>query len=342
MTRTVLVTGGAGFIGSNFVRMLVELRPDWRIVNLDKLTYAGNLENLTDIEGHPGYAFVHGDVAVTEDVERAFDAAGESGVSDVVHFAAESHVDRSILGGLPFVTANVVGTQVLLDVARARGVQRFVHVSTDEVYGSLGKTGFFTEETPLAPNSPYSASKAGSDMLVRAAHHTHGFPALITRCSNNYGPFQFPEKVIPLFVTNAIDDIPVPLYGDGKNVRDWLHVLDHCRAVDLLVELGVDGEVYNIGGGNDIPNIDLTHQILDLLGKPRSLIRPVADRPGHDRRYCLDTTKLRGMGWVPRAAFDDGLRETVDWYRRNEWWWRPIKEHDPAFRSYYQAQYERR
>ncbi|MEL6715396.1 MAG: dTDP-glucose 4,6-dehydratase [Planctomycetota bacterium] len=231
MTRTILVTGGAGFIGSNFVQMLVEDRPDDRIVNLDALTYAGNLENLAGFEDSAGYTFVHGDIVVQEDVARAFDAAGESGVSHVVHFAAESHVDRSIQGGLPFVQANVIGTQVLLDESRKRGVERFVHVSTDEVYGSLGKTGFFTETTPLAPNSPYSASKAGSDMLVRAACHTHGFPGLITRCSNNYGPYQFPEKLIPLMIANAREGKKLPVYGDGMQIRDWLYVRDHCEAI---------------------------------------------------------------------------------------------------------------
>jgi dTDP-glucose 4,6-dehydratase len=338
MTRTVLVTGGAGFIGSNFVRMLVELRPDWRIVNLDKLTYAGNLENLTDIEGHPGYAFVHGDVAVTEDVERAFDAAGESGVSDVVHFAAESHVDRSILGGLPFVTANVVGTQVLLDVARARGVQRFVHVSTDEVYGSLGKTGFFTEETPLAPNSPYSASKAGSDMLVRAAHHTHGFPALITRCSNNYGPFQFPEKLIPLMIANAREDKPLPVYGDGMQIRDWLFVRDHCEAILAVQERGTVGDVYNIGGHNEFPNIEIVRRILATLGKGLELITYVKDRPGHDRRYAIDAAKIeRELGWRPRYTFEAALPETIDWYLHNDPWLARVRS--GTYREYYARQY---
>ena len=338
MTRSVLVTGGAGFIGSNFVRMLVELRPDWRIVNLDKLTYAGNLENLTDIEGHDGYTFVHGDVAVTEDVERACDAAGTSGVSDVVHFAAESHVDRSILGGLPFVTANVVGTQVLMDVARARGVQRFVHVSTDEVYGSLGKTGLFTEETPLAPNSPYSASKAGSDMLVRAAHHTHGFPALTTRCSNNYGPFQFPEKLIPLMIANAREDKPLPVYGDGMQIRDWLYVRDHCEAILAVQERGTVGEVYNIGGHNEYPNIAIVHRILAALGKGEELITYVKDRPGHDRRYAIDAAKIeRELGWRPRFTFEEALPLTIDWYLNNDPWLARVRS--GSYREYYTRQY---
>jgi dTDP-glucose 4,6-dehydratase len=338
MTRTVLVTGGAGFIGSNFVRMLVELRPSWRIVNLDKLTYAGNLENLTDIEGHTGYVFVQGDVAVTEDVTRAFDAAGASGVSDVVHFAAESHVDRSILGGLPFVTANVVGTQVLLDVARARGVQRFVHVSTDEVYGSLGKTGFFTEETPLAPNSPYSASKAGSDMLVRAAHHTHGFPALTTRCSNNYGPFQFPEKLIPLMIANARENKPLPVYGDGMQVRDWLYVRDHCEAILAVQERGTVGDVYNIGGHNEYPNIAIVRRILAALGKGEDLITYVKDRPGHDRRYAIDAAKIeRELDWRPRYTFEQALPMTIDWYLGNDPWLARVRS--GSYREYYARQY---
>ncbi|MEM9382413.1 MAG: dTDP-glucose 4,6-dehydratase, partial [Planctomycetota bacterium] len=247
MTRTVLVTGGAGFIGSSFIQMLRQDRPDWRVVNMDALTYAGNLENLKEVQDDTEYTFFHGDIAVPEDVTAAFDAGGESGISDVVHFAAESHVDRSIQSGLPFVRSNVIGTQVLLDEARRRDVGRFVHVSTDEVYGSLGKTGFFTETTPLAPNSPYSASKAGSDMLVRAAFHTHGFPALITRCSNNYGPYQFPEKLIPLMIANAREDKSLPVYGDGMQVRDWLYVRDHCEAILAVLERGTPGEVYNIG-----------------------------------------------------------------------------------------------
>ncbi len=341
MTRTVLVTGGAGFIGSNFVRMLVELRPDWRIVNLDKLTYAGNLENLTDIEGHPGYTFIQGDVAVQAEVERAFDAAGASGVSDVIHFAAESHVDRSIQSGLPFVQANVIGTQVLLDVARARGVQRFVHVSTDEVYGSLGATGFFTEETPLAPNSPYSASKAGSDMLVRAAHHTHGFPALITRCSNNYGPYQFPEKLIPLMIANAREGRALPVYGDGMQVRDWLYVRDHCEAILAVQERGQAGEVYNIGGHNEYPNIQIVRRILAALGKGEELITYVKDRPGHDRRYAIDAAKIeRELGWRPRYTFEQALPMTIEWYLANDPWLARVRS--GSYREYYNRQYSGR
>ncbi|MDP6956595.1 MAG: dTDP-glucose 4,6-dehydratase, partial [Planctomycetota bacterium] len=284
MSKTIIVTGGAGFIGSNFIHTLVAERPDWRIVNLDALTYAGNLENLAAVETHPGYTFVHGDIRRAEDVARAFDAAGR--VNYLVHFAAESHVDRSIESGLPFVTSNVVGTQVLLDVSRERGLGKFVHVSTDEVYGSLGETGYFTEDTPLSPNSPYSASKTASDLLVRAAVHTHGFPACITRCSNNYGPWQFPEKLIPLMIANARADKALPIYGDGLYVRDWLYVVDHCEAILRVAEAGEAGEVYNIGGNNEYPNLTIVKTLLQALGKPESLITFVKDRPGHDRRYA--------------------------------------------------------
>ena len=338
MTRTVLVTGGAGFIGSNFVQMLREDRPDWRVINLDALTYAGNLENLTAIQGDPEYTFVHGDITRPEDVAKAFAAGGGSGVSDVVHFAAESHVDRSIAGGLPFVQSNVIGTQVLLDAARERSVGRFVHVSTDEVYGSLGKTGFFTEETPLAPNSPYSASKAGSDMLVRAAHHTHGFPALITRCSNNYGPYQFPEKLIPLMIANAREDKALPVYGDGMQIRDWLYVRDHCEAILAVLERGEAGEVYNIGGHNEYPNIEIVRAILGHLDKPDSLIEYVTDRPGHDRRYAIDAKKIdETLGWTPRYTFEQALPMTIQWYLDNDEWLQSVRS--GAYREYYDAQY---
>ena len=326
MPQTCLVTGGAGFIGSNFVQLLARERPDWRVVNLDALTYAGNPENLAEVEGRPGYTFVHGDIRRPQDVERALAAAGD-GPLTVVHFAAESHVDRSIESGLPFVETNVTGTQVLLDAARARGVARFVHVSTDEVYGSLGPEGAFTEETPLAPNSPYSASKAGSDLLVRAAHRTHGFPAVITNCSNNYGPFQFPEKLIPLIIHNALQGKALPIYGDGQNVRDWLYVLDHCEALLRVLEDGRPGEVYNIGGRNEHPNLFIVRTILAELGKPESLIRYVKDRPGHDRRYAIDASKIRRqLGWEPRHDFESGIASTVEWYKANEKWWRPLKK----------------
>jgi dTDP-glucose 4,6-dehydratase len=259
----------------------------------------------------------------------------------VVHFAAETHVDRSIMAAGEFIRTDVEGTFVLLEAARrAKGLRRFVQISTDEVYGSV-PSGASRESDELKPRNPYSASKAGADRLAYSYWATYEVPVIITRASNNYGPYQFPEKVIPLFVTNAIDDIPVPLYGDGRNVRDWLHVDDHCRAIDLLLDKAANGEVYNIGGGNEVMNVDLTHLILDGLGKPRSLIKPVPDRPGHDRRYCLDTAKLRSLGWTPKVPFADGLRDTMAWYRANEWWWRPVKEQDPHFKSYYQAQYGR-
>ncbi len=333
----VLVTGGAGFIGSNFVRYALEQHADWRITTLDKLTYAGRRENLHDVMDHPRHTFVHGDVAdgavAGPLVERA---------QVVVHFAAETHVDRSILEAGEFIRTDVFGTFVLLEAARrARGLRRFVQISTDEVYGSVPE-GASRETDELKPRNPYSASKAAADRLAYSYWATYEVPVIVTRASNNYGPYQFPEKVIPLFVTNALDDIPVPLYGDGKNVRDWLHVIDHCRGIDVLIEKGRSGEVYNIGGGNEVQNVDLTHRILSLLGKPASLIRPVQDRPGHDRRYALDTAKLRGLGWRPQMPFEEGLAATVDWYRRNDWWWRPIKEQDPAFKAYYDAQYKGR
>jgi dTDP-glucose 4,6-dehydratase len=330
----VLVTGGAGFIGSNYVRHALAAHPDWRVTTLDKLTYAGRLENLHDVIDHPRHAFVRGDIA---DAEVSRSLVERSNL--VVHFAAETHVDRSILEAGDFIRTDVFGTFVLLEAARrAPGLRRFVQISTDEVYGSV-PTGASRETDELKPRNPYAASKAGADRLAYSYWATYGVPVVVTRASNNYGPYQFPEKVIPLFVTNAIDGQPVPLYGDGLNVRDWLHVLDHCRAVDVVIERGEAGQVYNIGGGNEVANIDLTRRILGLLGRPESLVRPVADRPGHDRRYSLDTTKLRGLGWQPQADFASGLAETVDWYRLNEWWWRPVKHGDPAFKEYYQRQY---
>ncbi|MFM7283303.1 MAG: dTDP-glucose 4,6-dehydratase [Planctomycetia bacterium] len=336
MTKTCLVTGGAGFIGSNFIHMLRELRPDWRIVNIDKLTYAGNLENLTALEGHPGYQFVHGDICSDADVAKAF--ALSQGEVSVVHFAAESHVDRSILSGLPFVTTNVLGTQVLLDAARKQGARRFVHVSTDEVYGSLGATGLFREDTPLAPNSPYSASKAGSDMLVRAANHTHGMDTVITRCSNNYGPYQFPEKFLPLMIANASEGKPIPVYGDGQQIRDWLFVRDHCEAILCALEKGASGEVYNIGGNNELCNLDLVRQVLAALGKSESLITFVKDRPGHDRRYAIDASKIaRDLGWKPRFRFADALPLTIRWYQEHATWLQRVSS--GAYREYYARQY---
>ncbi|MFN0008287.1 MAG: dTDP-glucose 4,6-dehydratase [Planctomycetota bacterium] len=338
MGTSILVTGGAGFIGSNFVHMLLELRPDWRIVNLDALTYAGNLENLASVEGKGDYHFVHGDIREEADVERAFAAARAKDRIVVVHFAAESHVDRSILSGLPFVTSNVVGTQLLLDAARKHGVARFVHVSTDEVYGTLGAQGFFTESTPLAPNSPYSASKAASDLLVRAAVHTHGIDACITRCSNNYGPYQFPEKLLPLVIANAREDKPLPIYGDGLQIRDWLYVRDHCEAILAVLEKGRQGEVYNIGGNNEMTNLSLVKAVLAALGKPESLITYVKDRPGHDRRYAIDATKIREeLGWSPRFTFGTALPLTIRWYQTEGEWLQRVRS--GAYREYYARQY---
>jgi dTDP-glucose 4,6-dehydratase len=331
---TVLVTGGCGFIGSNFVRHLLSADPDVSVVNFDCLTYAGNLANLDDLADHPRYRFVRGNVCDPEAVRAAL----QNNVRHVIHFAAESHVDRSIQDSGPFIRTNVLGTQVLLDAARAAKVERFVQVSTDEVYGSLGPTGLFTEETPLAPNSPYSASKAAADLLVRSYVHTFGFPAVITRCSNNYGPFQFPEKLIPLFITNLLRNESVPVYGDGGQVRDWIHVLDHCRAVERVWRQGRVGEVYNVGGHSEKTNLELTHALLDLLGKPRSLIRYVQDRPGHDRRYAIDCAKIeRELGWRPEVKFEDGLRDTIAWYKSHADWVSKIRSGD--YLLYYERQY---
>jgi dTDP-glucose 4,6-dehydratase len=333
----VLVTGGAGFIGSNFVRHALAAHPDWQVTTLDKLTYAGRLENLDSVKHDPRHRFVKGDVT---DEAVAAPLVKESDV--VVHFAAETHVDRSIKNAGEFITTDVYGTFVLLEAARENpSLRRFVQISTDEVYGSVPE-GSSKETDELKPRNPYSASKAGADRLAYSYWATYKVPVIVTRASNNYGPNQFPEKIIPLFITNLIDDVAVPLYGDGQNERDWLHVDDHCRGVDLLIEKGVSGEVYNIGGGNQVKNVDLTHQILALVGKPTSLIRPVADRPGHDRRYSLDTSKIESLGWRPQEAFDQGLAKTVAWYRENERWWRPIKDEDPEFRKYYQHQYGNR
>jgi dTDP-glucose 4,6-dehydratase len=330
----VLVTGGAGFIGSNFVRWAIAAHPDWHITTLDKLTYAGRLENLRDVADHSRHRFVKGDIA-----DREVSAPLVHEAEIVVHFAAETHVDRSIHGAGDFIHTDVFGTFVLLEAARAATrLRRFVQISTDEVYGSVS-TGHSRETDELRPRNPYAASKAGADRLAYSYWATYGVDVVITRASNNYGPNQFPEKVIPLFITNAIDHRSLPLYGDGLNVRDWLHVEDHCRGLDVVIEHGQAGEVYNIGGGNEVKNVDLTHRILELVERPATLIMPVADRPGHDRRYSLDTTKLRGLGWTPTIPFDDGLAATAAWYRSNEWWWRPIKEQDAEFRAFYQAQY---
>ena len=330
----LLVTGGAGFIGSNFVRYVLAAHPGDSIVNLDKLTYAGNLENLRDVEANPRYRFVKGDICDAPVVREAM-----RGADAVVHFAAETHVDRSNRGADDFLRTNVMGTFTLLEAAREQRVGRFLAVSTDEVYGSIA-TGAARESDPLNPSNPYSASKAAADLLVRAYWTTHRLPVLITRSSNNFGPYQYPEKVIPLFVTNALEDRALPLYGDGRNVRDWLYVLDNCAAIDLVLRRGADGEIYNVGGAAEVENVTLTRRILALLGKPESLITPVADRPGHDRRYALDSGKIRALGWMPAATFDAALAATVEWYRTHEAWWKPIKS--GAFRQYYQAQYAAR
>lgn len=330
----VLVTGGAGFIGSNFVRWAHQAHPDWHITTLDKLTYAGRLENLASVIDSPRHVFVKGDIA---DAEVAAPLVRQSEI--VVHFAAETHVDRSIQSAADFITTDIIGTFVLLEAARqAPNLKRFVQISTDEVYGTV-PTGHSRETDELKPRNPYSASKAGADRLAYSYWATYNVPVVVTRASNNYGPNQFPEKIIPLFITNLMNGIPVPLYGDGLNVRDWLHVDDHCRGIDVVIAHGVNGEVYNIGGGNEVRNVDLTHRILELMSLPKTLITPVADRPGHDRRYALDTRKLQSLGWAPEVPFEEGLASTVQWYRDNEAWWRPIKEEDAAFKAYYAAQY---
>ena len=330
----VLVTGGAGFIGSNFVRYALQTHSDWHVTTLDKLTYAGRKENLHDVMDNPRHSFVHGDIC---DAARSAPLVEQSDY--VVHFAAETHVDRSIMAAGDFIKTDVEGSFVLLEAARRNPkLKRFVQISTDEVYGSVPE-GSSVETDELKPRNPYAASKAGADRLAYSYWATHDVPVIVTRASNNYGPYQFPEKILPLFVTNLMDNIPVPLYGDGGNIRDWLHVLDHCRGIDLLMHTATNGEVYNIGGGNEVKNIDLTHKVLKLAGKGPELINPVQDRKGHDRRYCLDTSKLRAAGWTPQVGFDEGLRETIAWYGANDWWWRPIKEQDPAFRAYYQTQY---
>ena len=338
MTLTnVLVTGGAGFIGSNFVRYALQTHPDWHVTTLDKLTYAGRKENLHDVIDDPRHTFVHGDI-----LDGAVAGPLVAAADYVVHFAAETHVDRSIMAAGDFIKTDVEGSFVLLEAARRNPtLKRFVQISTDEVYGSVPE-GSSVETDELRPRNPYAASKAGADRLAYSYWATHDVPVIVTRASNNYGPYQFPEKIIPLFVTNLIDDIPVPLYGDGGNVRDWLHVLDHCRALDLLLHTATNGEVYNIGGGNEVTNVDLTHAILKCAGKGPELIKPVADRKGHDRRYSLGTGKLRAMGWTPQVRFEEGLRETVAWYQQNDWWWRPIKERDPNYRAYMDAQYNKR
>ncbi len=336
--KNILVTGGAGFIGSNFVHHMLRAHPDYIIINFDKLTYAGNLENLQSVEHHAGYRFIKGDICSRDEVESVFK---KYAIDTVVHLAAESHVDRSIMGPLQFVQTNVVGTNILLEVSRATDIEKFLHVSTDEVYGSLGSTDKFTEKTPYHPNSPYSASKAAADQIVGAYFHTFGMPVIITNCSNNYGPYQFPEKLIPLMIANALNDRPLPVYGDGLNVRDWLHVKDHCIALDCVLHKGKRGEKYNIGGNNEKTNIEIVRTILRHLGKPESLINYVKDRAGHDRRYAIDASKIKSeLGWEPSFTFDKGIAETVDWYIANRKWWERIISGE--YRNYYKRQYEER
>lgn len=319
----LLVTGGAGFIGSNFVRLYLKEYPDCSIVNLDKLTYAGNPETIKEFEENPRYRFVLGDISDADLVQSLL----KEGVDVIVHFAAESHVDRSIHDPSVFLHTNILGTHNLLKCARSASVSLFVQVSTDEVYGSLGPTGLFTEQSPLQPNSPYAASKASADLVCRSFFETYSFPVIITRCGNNYGPYQFPEKLIPLFITNLMNDISVPVYGDGLNVRDWIHVEDHCRAIDTVLRKGEPGEVYNIGSRQERNNLQITEILFGQLQKPVALKKFVKDRLGHDRRYAIDPSKLeQKLGWRPRRTFEQGIKDTIDWYKNNEVWWRPLKE----------------
>ena len=334
----ILVTGGAGFIGSNLVMYLLKKYSDIRLVNLDKLTYAGNLENLESVKNDRRYHFEKGDICERGLVEGLL---RKHKVDTIINVAAETHVDRSIVGSAEFIQTNVVGTHILLELAKENKISRFVQVSTDEVYGSLGPSGKFTEETPMHPNSPYAASKASADNFVLAYQHTYGSPAVITRCSNNYGPFQFPEKLIPLMIANALNDKPLPVYGDGMNVRDWLHVADHCSAIDAVLHRGRAGEVYNIGGSNEKPNLELVKLLLTLLGKKETLITFVKDRPGHDRRYAIDSSKIQNeLGWKPSYAFEQGMKETVEWYIKNRKWWERIISGE--YKEYYRKMYETR
>jgi len=315
----LLVTGGCGFIGSNFIRHMLNKYPDYEIVNLDKLTYAGNLDNLLDLEDNPNYSFIQGDICDPQIVNKLM-----KGIDHVVHFAAESHVDRSIEDGSIFVETNVLGTNALLQSALEYKIKKFVHISTDEVYGST-KSGSFKETDILTPSSPYSSSKAGSDLLAQSYYITYGLPVIITRCTNNFGPYQYPEKLIPFFVTNLLENKKVPVYGTGTNVRDWIYVLDHCKAVDFVLHSGAEGEIYNVGGGNEKTNIEITHRILKLLGKDESMMEYVKDRPGHDFRYSLNCSKLNKLGWEPEYSFEDALEATVKWYTEYKWWWERLK-----------------
>jgi dTDP-glucose 4,6-dehydratase len=334
--KKILVTGGAGFIGSHFVRHILQHRPSTHVVNLDLLTYAGNLENLADLKNNPRHEFVKGDI-----LDSKFVTSVAQGCDALVNFAAETHVDRSILGPEAFIQTNINGTHRLLDVARNLKIPRYLQVSTDEVYGTLGDTGQFSEETPLAPNSPYSASKTAADLLARAYHHTYGMDIVTTRCSNNYGPFQFPEKLIPLMIMNAKSNKSLPVYGDGLNVRDWIYVDDHCDAVLTVLEKGKSGEVYNVGSDNEWPNIQIVKRILQQLEKPESLITYVKDRPGHDRRYAIDSSKIKNeLGWLPKTSFDEGLKLTISWYLENTQWLANVQTGE--YKKYYQTQYQNR
>ena len=331
--KNILVTGGAGFIGSSFCRYMLDKYPEYGVIVLDALTYAGNMDNLADMQGSPRFEFVHGDIrdkAIVDELAQKVDA--------VVNFAAESHVDRSIDDPGDFVLTDVFGVFVLLEACKKHKIERFVHISTDEVYGSI-QEGSFKEGDPLEPNSPYSASKAGGELLARSYFVTYGLPVLVTRGSNNFGPCQYPEKLIPLFITNAMEDKPLPVYGDGKQIRDWIYVLDHCEGIDVVLHKGEPGTAYNLGGGNERTNIEITKIILNALGKPESLINYVADRPGHDRRYSLDCTLTRKLGWSPRHGFEDALKSTIEWYVSNEAWWRKIKEHQAEYRAFTERWY---
>ncbi len=331
----LLVTGGAGFIGTNFIRHMLNEHPNWKIINADKLTYAGNPENLADLNEYDNYSFIQGDIADYGSMEKLF----QDGIDVVVNFAAESHVDRSIADAAPFINTNIAGTFVLLQLARRYGIQKHIQVSTDEVYGSLPGDGKFTEDSPLLPNNPYAASKTSADLLCRSFYTTYNLPVLITRCSNNYGPYQFPEKLIPLVITNALENKSVPVYGDGLNVRDWIYVADHCRALETVVQAGLPGEVYNIGSDNELTNLTLVKQILQFLNKPEKLITFVPDRPGHDRRYATDWTKIEvSLGWRPEYPFPDGLEHTIKWYIENPGWWKRIKSGE--YMDYYRKKYE--
>jgi len=336
--QNLLITGGAGFIGSNFVRHVLEAHPPYTVVNLDKLTYAGNLENLEDISGNPRYHFVKGDICDQGLVESI---VKEHGIDTVVNFAAESHVDRSILGTAPFIQTNILGTHVLLEVAKNRSIPRFLQVSTDEVYGSAPATLKFTEESLLTPSSPYASSKASADLLALSYFRTFGTSVVITRCSNNYGPYQFPEKLIPLMISNAVNNLPLPIYGDGLQIRDWIHVRDHCTALDLVLHSGTPGEIYNVSAEDERKNLSVVRLILKKMGKPESLITFVTDRPGHDRRYAISAARVREeVGWSPRITFDEGLGSTIDWYIEHRAWWENVRSGE--YKDYYRKMYEER